>query len=176
MDMWHSKRAKLGWKDRELAWYHLMSSHLAFWGNEKKKALAQGVTAVAYAKRAKDSTSTLLAQCYFTVANIYLEQDPPDFDRAQRKCTRAKEKCTGDLAKRMTFLIHALKTRIARLKKQAKSPEEEKAPEEETGILGGTVNMVTGAVGGAVSWGWGAIAGDGDESDDAVDESKLEKT
>ncbi|GAB5369660.1 hypothetical protein AAMO2058_001424200 [Amorphochlora amoebiformis] len=196
MDKWYNMRQDLAWTYREMAWYYLMMSHIEFYkdGGDAKKALELGVTAVAYAKRSKVTNSTLMAQCYFLVANIYLKQDPPDLERAQKKCARAKEKCAGDLAKRMSFLLHALKARIAWLKKEtgqsnkktsAKDSKKEESlgneavddtkPEEQGGMLSGAIGMVGGAVGSAVTWGWGAIAGE-EESDDAPEEKNLEVT
>lgn len=97
---------------------------------------------------------------------------------------RAKDKCNGDLAKRMSFLLHALKARIARLKKEAEnlrrkssgsdSKKQSKSENQEPGgYLGGAVGMVGGAVGTAVNWGWGAIGGEKEVTVEVVREGIL---
>jgi len=103
----------------------------------------------------------------------------------------------------MSFLLHALNSRIARLRKeheeqaktaknarktgageednkgrvntQEKNDNAEANGEGEGGLFSGTFGYVGGAVGSAVNWGWGAMAAD-EESDDAVEEDKLEKS
>eukprot|EP00467_Chlorarachnion_reptans_P018740 CAMPEP_0114517280 /NCGR_PEP_ID=MMETSP0109-20121206/17805_1 /TAXON_ID=29199 /ORGANISM="Chlorarachnion reptans, Strain CCCM449" /LENGTH=621 /DNA_ID=CAMNT_0001697781 /DNA_START=69 /DNA_END=1934 /DNA_ORIENTATION=+ len=181
---WYERRKELGWGDKEMAWYHLLIAHISFMDGNIEKAKYLGSHAVGYAKRAKASNSTLLSQCYFFMANIYLSIDPPDYDKAAKKCSRAKEKCTGDLSKRMSFLLHALKSRIARLKsdsdltKKGKTVDTKKGKtvdkkEEEQGALSGAVGMVSNAV----KWGWGAMTGgEEDVSDDDIAIDTLEIT
>mmetsp|Transcript_13224 Transcript_13224/g.19769 ORF Transcript_13224/g.19769 Transcript_13224/m.19769 type:complete len:621 (+) Transcript_13224:160-2022(+) len=175
MDNWYGKRLELNWGDKEMAWYFLFIAHLTFYSsNDHKTALEHSCKAVAYAKRSKVSNSTLMAQCYFFLSNLYLSQDPPDFERAQKKCTRAREKCAGDLAKRMSFLIHALKSRIAKLRKESKESKNKSETKKEES--GGYVSGAVGMVGSAMAWGWGAITGEEeDDSDDAVKDKDLEK-